>query len=318
MEGSDDIICPKFSISMGGKALFKDARLALVHGRRYGLIGPNGCGKSTLMHAIGYGTNEDIAKAIPPNTDILLVEQEVAASDEISALQMVVLADTRRTALLQEARTLERLTDAYQMSLDEANEITPDELEQGGVRYVKEAKLEGGPFVAGARCKYNGREVTVLEEKDKDGDVTIQDTFDEDGAVAGRLSEVYDELADIGADSADQRASAILSGLQFLEEQKGAPTASFSGGWRMRISLARALFRKPRLLLLDEPTNHLDLHAVIWLEGYLQKWKHTLVVVSHDRDFLSTVCTDTLHCWQSKLQHYAGSYDTFAKVRCSY
>ena len=85
----------------------------------------------------------------------------------------------------------------------------------------------------------------------------------------------------------------------------------------MRISLARALFRKPRLLLLDEPTNHLDLHAVIWLEGYLQKWKHTLIVVSHDRDFLTTVCTDTLHCWQRKLVHYAGNYEVFEKVHRS-
>ena len=85
----------------------------------------------------------------------------------------------------------------------------------------------------------------------------------------------------------------------------------------MRISLARALFRKPRLLLLDEPTNHLDLHAVIWLEGYLQKWKHTLVVVSHDRDFLTTVCTDILHCWQKKLMPYQGAYDVFEKVFAS-
>ena len=150
MEGSDDIICPKFSISMGGKPLFKDARLALVHGRRYGLIGPNGCGKSTLMHAIGYGSNEDIKKAIPPNTDILLVEQEVAASDEITALQMVVLADTKRTALLDEARVLERLSDAYNMSLDENNAITPDELEKAASdmsrrRCSKEARSRLAP-----------------------------------------------------------------------------------------------------------------------------------------------------------------------------
>jgi len=299
MEGSDDVICDKFSISRGGKTLFNDSKLSLIHGRRYGLIGPNGCGKSTLMHAIGTGEVEEIKKAIPPNTDILLVEQEVVASDEITALEMVVAADTRRTALLAEAKELE------------------EKLEKGGVKYIKEAKLElidGDAFVVGAKVRFEGREVSVLEEKDEDGDITIQDIFDEDGEIAGRLSEVYDELTDIGADSANQRASAILSGLQFLEEQKDWPTASFSGGWRMRISLARALFRKPRLLLLDEPTNHLDLHAVIWLEGYLQKWKHTLVVVSHDRSFLSTVCTDILHCWRRKLVAYQGNYEVFEKV----
>merc|ERR1719261_1501082 len=159
--------------------------------------------------------------------------------------------------------------------------------------------------------------LTITALADEEGDLEMQEDFDTDGAIAARLTEVYDELADIGADSAEQRASTILSGLQFLEEQKGWPTSSFSGGWRMRISLARALFRKPRLLLLDEPTNHLDLHAVIWLEGYLQKWKHTLVVVSHDRDFLTTVCTDMLHVWQRKLVHYTGNYEVFEKVHRS-
>ena len=156
-----------------------------------------------------------------------------------------------------------------------------------------------------------------MEEEDEEGDITIQDAFDEDGEIAARLRDVYEELVYIGSDSAEQRASAILTGLQFLEEQKEWPTSSFSGGWRMRISLARALFCKPRLLLLDEPTNHLDLHAVIWLEGYLQKWKHTVVVVSHDRDFLTTVCTDIFHCWQKKLVHYSGNYDVYEKVRPS-
>lgn len=299
MEGSDDIICNKFSISRGGKTLFRDAKLSLIHGRRYGLIGPNGCGKSTLMHAIGVGEVDEIRKAIPPGIDILLVEQEVQASEEITALQMVVNADTKRTALLKESKALE------------------ETLEKGGVKYIKQAKLEGKSFKVGDHVIFEGHSCTVLEEIDADGDITIQDEFDMDGAMAGRLTDIYDELQDIGADSAEQRASAILSGLQFLEDQKHHPTASFSGGWRMRISLARALFRKPRLLLLDEPTNHLDLHAVVWLEGYLQKWKHTLVVVSHDKDFLCTVCTDMLHCWQKKLVLYSGNYDVYEKVFAS-
>ncbi|KAL0381880.1 UNVERIFIED_CONTAM: ABC transporter F family member 4 [Sesamum angustifolium] len=93
----------------------------------------------------------------------------------------------------------------------------------------------------------------------------------------------------MGSDAAEAQASKILAGLGFTKDMQGRPTKSFSGGWRMRISLARALFVQPTLLLLDEPTNHLDLRAVLWLEEYLCRWKKTLVVVSHDRDFLNTV-----------------------------
>ena len=297
MEGSDDVHVHKFSISRGGKPLFKDCPLSLAHGRRYGLIGPNGCGKSTLMTAIGKQTNEEIMAGIPPQMDILLVEQEVAASKTISAVEMVVLADERRTALLKEEKELTK------------------QLEEGGVKYVQQEKLKGESFEVGAKVTFEGRAVTILEGKDHEGDYTIQDAFDEDGAIAGRLTEVHEELTDIGADSAEARASAILTGLQFLEEQKSWPTASFSGGWRMRLSLARALFRKPRLLLLDEPTNHLDLHAVLWLETYLQSWQKTLVVVSHARSFLNSVCTDILHFQNKSIARHVGAVDWAARRR---
>merc|ERR1711965_709873 len=104
---------------------------------------------------------------------------------------------------------------------------------------------------------------------------------------ADRLTEVYEKMGQIGGASAEARAAKILNGLGFTQAMQGRPTSSFSGGWRMRISLARALFIQPTLLMLDEPTNHLDLNAVLWLDAYLQKWKKTIVIVSHDQDFLN-------------------------------
>jgi len=133
-----------------------------------------------------------------------------------------------------------------------------------------------------------------------------------------RLQAVTDELTAMGADAAEAKARRILYGLGFSMEMQVKPTRMFSGGWRMRISLARALFVEPTLLMLDEPTNHLDLNAVIWLDEYLQKWKKTLLVVSHDQDFLNSVCQEILHIDDSlKLVSYKGNYDSFKKMEAT-
>ncbi|CAA6661910.1 unnamed protein product [Spirodela intermedia] len=134
---------------------------------------------------------------------------------------------------------------------------------------------------------------------------------DADDEAGERLAELYEKLQIMGSDAAEAQASKILAGLGFTKEMQTRATRSFSGGWRMRISLARALFIQPTLLLLDEPTNHLDLRAVLWLEEYLTRWKKTLVVVSHDRDFLNTVCTDIIHLHDLKLHFYRGNFDEF-------
>ncbi|KAA8526112.1 hypothetical protein F0562_007788 [Nyssa sinensis] len=134
-------------------------------------------------------------------------------------------------------------------------------------------------------------------------------------AIAQRLEEIYKRLEFIDAYSAESRAASILAGLSFSTEMQKRPTKTFSGGWRMRIALARALFIEPDMLLLDEPTNHLDLHAVLWLETYLVKWPKTFIVVSHAREFLNTVVTDILHLQGQKLTTYKGNYDIFERTR---
>ncbi|KAM9838659.1 ATP-binding cassette sub-family F member 1 isoform 2-T2 [Aulostomus maculatus] len=242
LENASDIKLERFSISAHGKELFVNADLLIVAGRRYGLVGPNGKGKTTLLKHIA-----NRALSIPPNIDVLLCEQEVVA-DDTPAVQAVLKADTRRLKLLEEEKQLQ-------------------------------AHLEKG-----------------------------------EDSVAERLEKVYEELRAIGAAAAEAKARRILAGLSFTPEMQNRPTKRFSGGWRMRVSLARALFMEPTLLMLDEPTNHLDLNAVIWLNNYLQGWKKTLLIVSHDQSFLDDVCTDIIHLDNQKLYYYRGNYLTFKKM----
>lgn len=242
-----DITVDNFSVSARGKELLKNAAVKISHGKRYGLVGPNGKGKSTLLKLLAWRKIP-----VPKNIDVLLVEQEVVGDDK-TALEAVVSANEELVKIRREV-----------------------------------AALQDAPSAAG------------VEDGNDDGD-----------DAGEKLAELYEKLQLMGSDAAEAQASKILAGLGFTKDMQGRPTRSFSGGWRMRISLARALFVQPTLLLLDEPTNHLDLRAVLWLEEYLCRWKKTLVVVSHDRDFLNTVCNEIIHLHDLKLQIYRGNFDDF-------
>ena len=137
----------------------------------------------------------------------------------------------------------------------------------------------------------------------------------ETDANAARLHEIFERLVSIEADKAESKAIRILIGLGFSQEELHKESKKFSGGWRMRIAIAKVIFCEPQILFLDEPTNHLDLNAVIWLEDYLMELDITVVIVSHDREFLNFCCDEIIHLFNQKLNYYKGDYDTFEKVR---
>ena len=135
----------------------------------------------------------------------------------------------------------------------------------------------------------------------------------EDAADPHRIAEIQARLTDIDAWSAEGRASSILKGLGFDAEAQLRPCSDFSGGWRMRVALAGVLFAQPDYLLLDEPTNYLDLEGALWLEAYLQKYPHTVIIISHDRGLLNRAVNGILHLDGKKLTYWSGPYDQFAR-----
>jgi len=132
---------------------------------------------------------------------------------------------------------------------------------------------------------------------------------------AERIGYIYTRLEEIRAYDAPARAATILAGLGFNEAAQNSPISSFSGGWRARVALAAALFREPNLLLLDEPTNHLDFEAMVWLENFLIRYPHTLLIISHDRDILNKTTNHIAHLENQKLTLYSGNYDYFERKR---
>lgn len=197
----------------------------------------------------------------------------------------------------------------------------------------REIHVDGGDLFVPAqwRIAYVAQETPALDRPALayaiDGDHTLRALENELATLESqaqneqngiRIGELHGALADADAYTANSRAEQLLLGLGFSEEQFNQPVSSFSGGWRMRLNLAQALMRPSDLLLLDEPTNHLDLDAIIWLEEWLKRYEGTLIIISHDRDFLDSVVNVVLHIDDQKLKRYSGNYSAFEKQRAEH
>ncbi len=188
-----------------------------------------------------------------------------------------------------------------------------------------ELALEGGEITLPKRARIGGvdqevpgNEVSLLDTVLK-ADTERAELLEESmtATEAGRIAEIQTRLADIDAWSAEARASSILKGLGFTDEEQAMPCSAFSGGWRMRVALAAVLFSAPDLLLLDEPTNYLDLEGALWLESYLARYPHTVLIISHDRGLLNRTVGAILHLEDRKLTLYQGGYDRFSQTRAA-
>jgi ATP-binding cassette subfamily F protein 3 len=184
-----------------------------------------------------------------------------------------------------------------------------------------ELALEGGSITLPSRSRIGGVAQEVPSSETSLLDTVLQADEERTALLAEsdtatdptRIAEIQSRLSDIDAWSAEARASSILKGLGFDADKQRMPCSAFSGGWRMRVALAGVLFSQPDLLLLDEPTNYLDLEGALWLESYLQKYPHTVIIISHDRGLLNRAVGGILHLDNRKLTYWSGPYDQFAR-----
>ena len=235
-----------FALRRGERLLLSQVDLALHAGWRVGVIGRNGCGKSSLFATILGEHDADQGDIdLPGKVRIASVSQETPSLPD-AAIDFVLSGDTELHEVMQ-------------------------------------------------------AEARAMEAEDWDG-----------------VAAAHQRLAEINGYDGTARAGKLLHGLGFPPETHNTPVSDFSGGWRVRLNLARALMMPSDLMLLDEPTNHLDLDAVLWLEQWLLKYPGTLLMISHDREFLDGLSTHTLHLHEGRAKLYTGDYTSFERQRAEH
>ncbi|KAJ1667122.1 hypothetical protein IW140_001624 [Coemansia sp. RSA 1813] len=305
---SKEIDLKGVNVIVDSRELIVDARLWLKTGYHYGMIGRNGTGKSTLLSVIGDGS----LVGFPENIRTLYIQQLDILDVDTTVIDSVLAADEQREKRITDVRSIE------------AAIKSPDALHEALEKYISRLvseKLATAQKTATLRSGKRGRiarEAALKMEKTIVSDIRTElyHGGKTDGDVASSvLDTLYSELDQIDAHSAEARARTILDGLDISEEQQNGPVSALSGGWRMRVALAKAMFVEPDILLLDECTNHLDLAAIAWLQNYLVSLEDiTIVCVSHDHDFLNAISQEIIRLKDGQLTYHPGNYDEYEQT----
>ena len=274
---SEMISINNFDLTIGGKTLFKDTKLSLQHSTIYGLIGRNGCGKSSLLKQL---------------YSIMTKQIEQSSNHSIHFNETAV---QKTKVFWTDITSKQELCSCFNETLYVEQEIQLDQRNPLDFIFDSNIKLKNKMIEL-------DKITQLLEEFE------ISYSFRE---LNERSQQLYTIINTWNPELEKANAIIILKGLGFTEKMLKEESTLLSGGWMMRLSLARALYLKPDMLLLDEPTNHLDLEAIIWLSNYLNTWNKTVIIVSHNIGFLNDICNYIINIEDTKLVYYKGNYNKF-------